>query len=76
MAPIWKMVSSGQVFLSLSSFSIVRLRSGCRACSFLAFWASTKRPYDPLNPVVCIDETNKQLIQETWAPVNWGSWRK
>ena len=24
-----------------------------------------QRPYDPLNPVVCIDETNKQLIQET-----------
>ena len=23
------------------------------------------RPYDPLNPVVCIDEANKQLIQET-----------
>ena len=24
-----------------------------------------QRPYDPLTPVVCIDETNKQLIQET-----------
>ena len=24
-----------------------------------------QRPYDPLNPVVCIDETNKQLIKET-----------
>ena len=24
-----------------------------------------QRPYDPLAPVVCIDETNKQLIQET-----------
>ena len=24
-----------------------------------------ERPYDPLNPVVCIDETNKQLIKET-----------
>ena len=24
-----------------------------------------QRPYDPLSPVVCIDETNKQLIQET-----------
>ena len=23
-----------------------------------------QRPYDPLTPVVCIDETNKQLIQE------------
>jgi hypothetical protein len=27
-----------------------------------------QRPYDPLNPVVCIDETNKQLIQETRIP--------
>lgn len=24
-----------------------------------------QRPYDPLQPVVCIDETNKQLIKET-----------
>lgn len=24
-----------------------------------------QRPYDPLCPVVCIDETNKQLIKET-----------
>jgi hypothetical protein len=24
-----------------------------------------QRPYDPLNPIVCIDETNKQLIKET-----------
>ena len=22
-----------------------------------------QRPYDPLRPVVCIDETNKQLIK-------------
>jgi transposase len=27
-----------------------------------------QRPYDPLNPVVCIDETNKQMIQETRIP--------
>jgi hypothetical protein len=27
-----------------------------------------QRPYDALNPVVCIDETNKQLIQETRIP--------
>jgi len=27
-----------------------------------------QRPYDPLNPVVCIDETNKQLIVETRIP--------
>ncbi len=27
-----------------------------------------QRPYDPLNPVVCMDETNKQLIRETRLP--------
>ena len=27
-----------------------------------------QRPYDPLKPVVCIDETNKQLIKETRIP--------
>lgn len=27
-----------------------------------------QRPYDPLFPVVCIDETNKQLIKETRMP--------
>jgi len=27
-----------------------------------------QRPYDPLNPVICIDETNKQLIKETRLP--------
>jgi len=27
-----------------------------------------QRPYDPLIPVVCIDETNKQLIEETRIP--------
>ena len=31
-----------------------------------------QRPYDPLNPVVCIDETNKQLIQETRIPCKPG----
>ena len=30
------------------------------------------RPYDPLRPVVCIDETNKQLIQETRIPCKPG----
>jgi hypothetical protein len=24
-----------------------------------------KRPYDPLHPVVCMDETPRQLIKET-----------
>jgi hypothetical protein len=27
-----------------------------------------QRPYDPLKPVVCIDETNKQLIKQTRIP--------
>jgi len=30
-------------------------------------------PYDPLRPVVCIDETNKQLIKETRIPCVPGS---
>ena len=29
-----------------------------------------KRPYDPLRPVVCMDETSKQLIGETRQPVD------
>lgn len=31
-----------------------------------------QHPYDPLNPVVCIDETNKQLIKETRIPCGPG----
>jgi hypothetical protein len=31
-----------------------------------------QRPYDPLNPVVCIDETNKQLVIETRVPCEPG----
>ena len=31
-----------------------------------------QRPYDPLNPVVCIDETNKQLIEQTRIPCETG----
>ena len=31
-----------------------------------------QRPYDPLNPVVCIDESNKQLIKETRLPCEPG----
>lgn len=31
-----------------------------------------QRPYDPLCPVVCIDETNKQLIKETRIPCKPG----
>jgi len=30
------------------------------------------RPYDPLLPVVCIDETNKQMITETRIPAGTG----
>ena len=33
-----------------------------------------KRPYDPLRPVVCMDETSKQLIGETRHPVDWVCW--
>ena len=29
-----------------------------------------KRPHDPLRPVVCMDETSKQLIRETRLPVD------
>ena len=28
-----------------------------------------KRPYDPQNPVVCMDESPKQLIAETRIPI-------
>lgn len=31
-----------------------------------------QRPYDPLTPVVCIDETNKQMIKETRVPCEPG----
>ena len=35
-----------------------------------------ERPYDPLHPVVCMDETNKQLIQETRIPCEPGKTEK
>ena len=35
-----------------------------------------QRPYDPLIPVVCIDETNKQLIKETRIPCSPGQSEK
>ncbi len=35
-----------------------------------------QRPYDPLCPVVCIDETNKQLIEETRIPCEPGHPKK
>ena len=28
-----------------------------------------KRPYDENNPVICMDETPKQLIEETRIPI-------
>jgi hypothetical protein len=28
-----------------------------------------KRPYDPKHPVVCFDETNKQLVKENKTPL-------
>jgi hypothetical protein len=31
-----------------------------------------QRPYDPMKPVVCIDETNKRLIKETRIPCEPG----
>ncbi|MGF1622432.1 MAG: IS630 family transposase, partial [Rhodomicrobiaceae bacterium] len=35
-----------------------------------------QRPHDPLRPVVCLDETSKQLIVETRAPVPAAPGRK
>ena len=29
-----------------------------------------KRPYNPSNPIVCLDESPKQLIKETRSPIN------
>ena len=34
-----------------------------------------QRPYDPRNPVVCMDETSKQLVRETRAPIGAGPGR-
>ena len=31
-----------------------------------------KRPYDPLYPVICVDETNRQLIEEKRIPLKPG----
>jgi len=28
-----------------------------------------ERPYDPARPVVCLDETSKQLVAETRTPL-------
>ena len=31
-----------------------------------------ERPYDPLRPVVCIDEMNRQLVKERHSPCERG----
>ena len=31
-----------------------------------------ERPYDPLCPVVCVDETNRQLIEQRCLPMEPG----
>jgi hypothetical protein len=35
-----------------------------------------QRPYDPMNPVVCIDETSKQLIKETRISCKSGQYER
>src|SRR5450755_1790165 len=35
-----------------------------------------QRPHDPLRPVVCLDETSKQMIKETRAPIPAAPGRK
>ncbi len=37
-------------------------------CSMENVLETYKRPYDPKNPVVCMDETSKQLVAETRTP--------
>ena len=32
-----------------------------------------QRPYDPLRPVVCLDETNRQLIEKRSVPPKPGN---
>ena len=32
-----------------------------------------QRPYDPLRPVVCLDETNRQLIEKRSIPAKPGN---
>jgi hypothetical protein len=29
------------------------------------------RPYDPLRPQVCLDETSRQLLAESTRPTRW-----
>jgi len=35
-----------------------------------------QRPHDPLRPLVCLDETSKQMIKETRAPIPAAPGRK
>lgn len=34
-----------------------------------------KRPFDPLHPIICMDESPKQLISETRKPIPAAPWR-
>jgi len=44
-------------------------------CAMESVLETYKRPYDPKNPVVCMDETSKQLVAETRAPQAGGPGR-
>lgn len=39
-------------------------------CQMEAVLDVYKRPYDPKKPVVCLDESPKQLVSETRKPIN------
>ena len=60
-----------------------RVKAWCITAGGAEFVASMEdvlsvyeRPYDPLFPVVCIDEANKQLIAETRVPCSVGNREK
>ena len=44
-------------------------------CAMEAVLEVYQRPYDPKTPVVCMDETSKQLIRETRTPITAGPGR-
>ena len=44
-----------------------------RLASKLAFEVYT-RPHDPARPLVCLDETSKQLVAETRTPLPHSAW--
>ncbi len=39
------------------------------ACAMENVLELYQRPYDPKRPVVCMDETSKQLVKETRVPI-------